>query len=133
MTTRTRHQTETHATEPDAAASTAAHASDATEKNPDMAGATAAAFGAFAQHSIQQGIQSLHLDPQLLELGQQVVAGANSIVAPVRRAYKSNPMLVATGVASLAVGSVLLGLALIRDNNISFRGLKSSLNSKLAN
>lgn len=89
--------------------------------NYDASGATAAALGAFATHSIQQGIQNLHIDPQLLEIGQQAVAASMNLVSPVRKAFKSNPMLVGTGLASIAVGGVLLGLALVRDNNISLR------------
>lgn len=90
----------------------------------DPSGATAAALGAFATHSIQQGLQNLNLDPQLMEVGQQAIAASMNLVAPIRKAFKSNPVLVGSGLASIAVGGVLVGLALLRDNNISLRQLR---------
>jgi hypothetical protein len=96
-----------------------ANASDAQSQTGHESEDATTAFAAFATQAIAQGIQNLHIDPQLLDLGQHVMAASKSIVGPLRKAFKMSPALIGTGVASIAVGGALIGLALVRDANVN--------------
>jgi len=76
-------------------------------------------LAAKAQKAIEAGLQNL--DPQVLQWGQTALASASMVAGPVRRSFKTQPILTGAGVAALAAGGIMLALAISRDVKASPR------------
>lgn len=66
-----------------------------------------------AQDAIETGLQKV--DPEVLEWGQALIASLGTLAAPVRKSFKSQPVLTGAGLGAMAIGGVLLAVAVTRD------------------
>jgi hypothetical protein len=72
-----------------------------------------------AQSAIQRGLDKL--DPEIVQWGQSVLSSFAVAAAPVRRSFKTQPLLTGAGVGAIAVGGVLLAVAISKDRGASHK------------
>ena len=67
-----------------------------------------------AQDALNSGLDRLH--PEVVQWGQTLLGSMVMSATPVRRTLKLQPVLTGVGLGAIAVGGILVALALTRDN-----------------